>query len=48
MVDGTTGILVRPAARPCSRSGSVQLLAHPMMLEAFSFAATDRARSRYS
>ena len=36
----------RPAARPCSRRGSAQLLAHPMLLEAFSVAATDRARSR--
>ena len=36
------------AARRCSPSGSAQLLAHPMLLEAFSVAAADRARSRYS
>jgi len=40
VVDGTTGILV-PPGRPA-------LLAHPMQLQAFSVAATDRARSRYS
>ncbi len=48
VVDGTTGILVEPAARPCSRSGSARSSPTRCMLEAFSVAATDRARSRYS
>jgi glycosyltransferase involved in cell wall biosynthesis len=48
VVDGTTGILVDPG-RPALLAQRIrQLLAHPMMLEAFSLAATDRARSRYS
>jgi len=48
VVDGTTGILVEPG-RPALLAQRIrQLLAHPMMLEAFSVAATDRARSRYS
>ena len=48
VVDGTTGILVEPG-RPALLAQRIrQLLAHPMMLEAFSLAATDRARSRYS
>ena len=48
VVDGTTGILVQPL-RPAVLAQRIRaLLAHPMMLEAFSVAATDRARSRYS
>jgi glycosyltransferase involved in cell wall biosynthesis len=48
VVDGTTGILVEPG-RPALLAQRIRaLLAHPMMLEAFSVAATDRARSRYS
>jgi glycosyltransferase involved in cell wall biosynthesis len=48
VVDGTTGILV-PAGRPALLAQRIrQLLGHPMMLEAFSVAAADRARSRYS
>jgi len=48
VVDGTTGILV-PADRPAVLAQKIRaLLAHPMQLEAFSVAATDRARSRYS
>ena len=48
VVDGTTGILV-PPGRPALLAQKIRaLLAHPMMLEAFSVAATDRARSRYS
>jgi glycosyltransferase involved in cell wall biosynthesis len=48
VVDGTTGILV-PPGRPALLAQRIrQLLAHPMMLEAFSVAAADRARSRYS
>ena len=48
VVDGTTGILVQPL-RPALLAQRIRaLLAHPMLLEAFSVAATDRARSRYS
>ncbi|HEY6494750.1 MAG TPA: glycosyltransferase [Trebonia sp.] len=48
VVDGTTGLLV-PPGRPALLAQRIrQLLAHPMLLEAFSVAAADRARSRYS
>src|ERR1700722_15585978 len=48
VVDGTTGILVEPL-RPALLAQKIRaLLAHPMQLEAFGVAATDRARSRYS
>ena len=48
VVDGTTGILV-PPGRPALLAQRIrQLLQHPMLLEAFSVAAADRARSRYS
>jgi glycosyltransferase involved in cell wall biosynthesis len=48
VVDGTTGILV-PPGRPALLAQRIrQLLHHPMLLEAFSVAAADRARSRYS
>ena len=48
VVDGTTGILV-PPGRPALLAQRIrQLLSHPMLLEAFSVAAVDRARSRYS
>jgi glycosyltransferase involved in cell wall biosynthesis len=48
VVDGTTGIVVEPL-RPALLAQKIRaLLAHPMQLEAFSVAATDRARSRYS
>jgi glycosyltransferase involved in cell wall biosynthesis len=48
VVDGTTGILV-PPGRPALLAQRIrQLLSHPILLEAFSVAATDRARSRYS
>jgi glycosyltransferase involved in cell wall biosynthesis len=48
VVDGTTGILV-PPGRPALLAHRIrQLLSHPMLLEAFSVAAADRARSRYS
>ena len=48
VVDGTTGLLV-PPGRPTLLAQRIrQLLAHPMLLEAFSVAAADRARSRYS
>ena len=48
VVDGTTGILVPPGRPALLASRIRQLLAHPMMLEAFSVAAADRAKSRYS
>ena len=48
VVDGTTGILVPPGQPALLALRIRQLLAHPMQLEAFSVAATDRARSRYS
>jgi glycosyltransferase involved in cell wall biosynthesis len=48
VVDGTTGILVEPL-RPALLAQKIRaLLNHPMQLQAFSVAATDRARSRYS
>jgi len=48
VVDGTTGILI-PAGRPALLAQRIrQLLAHPMLLEAYGVAAVDRARSRYS
>jgi glycosyltransferase involved in cell wall biosynthesis len=48
VVDGTTGILI-PPDRPALLAQRIrQLLGHPLLLEAFSVAATDRARSRYS
>jgi glycosyltransferase involved in cell wall biosynthesis len=48
IIDGTTGILVE-TGRPALLAQKIRaLLAHPMQLEAFSVAATDRARSRYS
>jgi glycosyltransferase involved in cell wall biosynthesis len=48
VVDGTTGILVPPGHPALLAQRIRQLLSHPMLLEAFSVAATDRARSRYS
>ena len=48
VLDGTTGVLV-PSGRPVLLAHRIrQLLAHPMLLEAYSAAAVDRARSRYS
>jgi glycosyltransferase involved in cell wall biosynthesis len=48
VVDGATGILV-PPGRPALLAQRIrQLLAHPMLLSAFSVAGADRARSRYS
>ena len=48
VVDGTTGILVPPGHPALLAQRIRQLLAHPMLLEAFGVAATDRAQSRYS
>jgi glycosyltransferase involved in cell wall biosynthesis len=48
VVDGTTGILV-PPDRPALMAQRIrQLLAHPMLMEAYGVAAADRVRSRYS
>jgi glycosyltransferase involved in cell wall biosynthesis len=48
VVDGTTGIIVEPRPPALLAQKIRALLAHPMQLQAFSVAATDRARSRYS
>ena len=48
VLDGTTGILVPPGHPALLAKRIRQILAHPMLLEAFSVAAADRARSRYS
>jgi len=48
VVDGTTGILI-PPGRPALLAQRIrQLLAHPMLIEAYGVAAADRAKSRYS
>jgi glycosyltransferase involved in cell wall biosynthesis len=48
VVDGTTGILI-PPGRPALLAQRIrQLLAHPMLMEAYGVAAADRATSRYS
>jgi D-inositol-3-phosphate glycosyltransferase len=48
VIDGTTGILV-PPGQPSELARRIRrLLASPMQLDAFSIAAVDRARSRYS
>lgn len=48
VVDGTTGIIVQPD-RPALLAQRIrQLLAHPMLIEAYGMAAADRVRSRYS
>ena len=48
VVDGTTGIII-PPGRPALLAQRIrQLLAHPMMIEAYGVAAVDRVRSRYS
>ena len=48
VVDGTTGIIV-PPDRPALLAQRIRhLLAHPMLMEAYSVAAVDRVRSRYS
>ena len=48
VVDGTTGIIVQPD-RPAVLAQRIrQLLAHPMLIEAYGVAAADRVRSRYS
>jgi D-inositol-3-phosphate glycosyltransferase len=48
VVDGTTGIIM-PPDRPALLAQRIrQLLAHPMLIEAYGVAAVDRVRSRYS
>jgi glycosyltransferase involved in cell wall biosynthesis len=48
VVDGTTGIII-PPGRPALLAQRIrQLLAHPLLIEAYGVAAADRARSRYS
>ena len=48
VVDGTTGILI-PPDRPALLAQRIrQLLAHPMLIEAYGVAAADRVQSRYS
>ena len=48
VVDGTTGIII-PPDRPALLAQRIrQLLAHPMLIEAYGVAAADRVRSRYS
>jgi len=48
VVNGTTGILI-PPWRPALLAQRIrQLLAHPILIEAYGVAAADRVRSRYS
>jgi glycosyltransferase involved in cell wall biosynthesis len=48
VVNGTTGILI-PPGRPTVLAQRIrQLLAHPILIEAYGVAAADRAKSRYS
>jgi glycosyltransferase involved in cell wall biosynthesis len=48
VIDGATGVLVRPG-RPGALAGRIRhLLATPMLLQGYGIAAADRARSRYS
>jgi D-inositol-3-phosphate glycosyltransferase len=48
VLDGTTGIII-PPDRPALLAQRIrQLLAHPMLIEAYGVAAVDRVRSRYS
>jgi glycosyltransferase involved in cell wall biosynthesis len=48
VVDGTTGIII-PPDRPALMAQRIrQLLAHPMLIEAYGVAAVDRVQSRYS
>ena len=48
VVNGTTGIII-PPGRPALLAQRIrQLLAHPMLIEAYGVAAVDRVRSRYS
>ena len=48
VVDGTTGIIIPPDRQALLAQRIRQLLAHPMLIEAYGVAAVDRVRSRYS
>jgi glycosyltransferase involved in cell wall biosynthesis len=48
VVDGATGVLVRPGDARALARRIRQLLASPMLLEGLGIAAADRAKSRYS
>jgi D-inositol-3-phosphate glycosyltransferase len=48
VVDGATGVLVRPGDATALARRIRQLLSSPMLLEGLGIAAADRARSRYS
>ena len=48
VVDGTTGIIIPPGRAALLAQRIRQLLAHPMLIEAYGVAAVDRVRSRYS
>jgi D-inositol-3-phosphate glycosyltransferase len=48
VIDGTTGFLIPPGQPSLLARRIRRLLASPMQLDAFSIAAVDRARSRYS
>jgi D-inositol-3-phosphate glycosyltransferase len=48
VVDGTTGVLIPPDQPALLAQRIRQLLAHPMLIEAYGVAAADRAKSRYS
>jgi D-inositol-3-phosphate glycosyltransferase len=48
VIDGTTGFLVPPGQPSVLASRIRRLFASPMQLDAFSIAAVDRVRSRYS
>ena len=47
VVDGTTGIIIPPDLPVLLAQRIRQLLAHPMLVEAYGVAAADRARSRF-
>ena len=48
IVDGTTGVLVRPGQPALLARQIRQLLGSPMLLQGYGIAAADRARARYS
>jgi glycosyltransferase involved in cell wall biosynthesis len=48
VLDGTTGIIIPPGRPDLLAQRIRQLLAHPMLMEAYGVAAADRVRSRYS
>jgi D-inositol-3-phosphate glycosyltransferase len=48
VVDGATGVLVRPGQPAMLAARIRQLLASPMLLQGYGIAAADRARARYS